>query len=602
MVEIIDQDLPLSLPSGHLNLVFMQPFIHFERPLQEPYRWQPRKALLQIRAIERTLGIARGPSNASHAHFTIFPEYAIPGTAGVAAITEAVESADWPRQTIVIGGIDGLNRKEYRSLCEGRRTFFAANNAPEKVQAEQWVNTSITWAKDRAGLVSRWLQPKLIPSEPERITPCQRMFRGGGVHVFSAKFDNGSPCRFLSLICFDWIAPLDGRHVQERILSVLNSRWKSGDPRSLHWVFVIQQNPDPNNPAFLQRTEEFLLQHTQYPHVNRHDTCIIMANNALTDGLCEPKEGGFTSLVFGPNSPFVWKNECRPTVSIYYGKHRQNGGFNRCKDVTFIEMAPCIQSAQVAVAPWIGSQTTDRCSAVEGGSVYALQTPCNDARFPERSVPPPVKWVNDQLDLIPFMAQTDMRNRPLKGDIQISEENKRSQLRIVEGSRLTQFVRKATWVDEKLYQSIKNSTPEIVDLWDDAERQGLEHAINTLSILGICYPLQVSGSDLHGIIRTPSGPIRLVAIRGPSHEECRRYFDRGFAELGPDAVLLVTRDQNNLSPTDDEVRKIYESRSDNRLRHADYSTIIGLCRRAKTKKALKESLREVLKPHEDKFV
>lgn len=601
MIEVIEQDLPLCIPSTHVNMVFMQPYLYFTKPYREPYKWQRSKQSAQLGAIDRTLAIARGTERHDHAHFTIFPEYSIPGLLGVQTVQNAVQSSEWPAETIVIGGIDGLSREEYQTLCITPGTEFSKCNAPENVAATEWVNTVITWTKDDQGIVTKWIQPKLKPSELERKTPCENMFHGGAIYLFSSQFDNNSPCRFLSVVCFDWIAAFDGRPIQHLLLSQLDERWGSGDPRPLHWVFVIQQNEKPNHPAFTQSTENFLLDHSAYPHVNRHHTCVIMANNALENRPCSHTSGGFTSFVFGPDSPFVW-NECRPTVSVSYGRHRENGMFSRCRDVTFREMGPCIQSARVAVASWLGTDTRDRCSAVEGGSVYPIVLPCSDPRFPENPVPASVKWINDELDRIGSLGTSDMKNKPLDADVDRSHTKIEAELRTLGGFQVIEYVRRATWIDPEVFKMIRVSIPEDVDLWGEDEHEGLEHTIHVLSILGLCLRLEVRQSEFHGTLYTTTGLLHVVAIRGPTHEKCRRHFDNTVIALGPDPVLLVTRDRNNLTPTEEEVTKFYEAKDQTRFRYKAYSVLIDACRRASSDHELRQSLSEVFVPYDQKFI
>ena len=165
---MIEESVSLHLPSTRVNMVFMQPYVHFELPRREPYRWEASLRSSQLDAIVRTLSLARGSDGEDHAHFTIFPEYAIPGLDGVATIQEQIESTTWPTDTIVIGGIDGLSAGEYGDLCATGDSHFAEANAPKKVGSSKWVNSAIIWAKDTGGKVTRWVQPKLHPSDLER--------------------------------------------------------------------------------------------------------------------------------------------------------------------------------------------------------------------------------------------------------------------------------------------------------------------------------------------------------------------------------------------------------------------------------------------------
>lgn len=601
MLNIIEQDIDLVLPSSHVRMVLMQPFVHFERPYTEPYKWRDAKKAGQLQAIQRTLQIANPADDRSHSHFTIFPEYAIPGVDGVRTIDEAIQSREWPIDTVIIGGVDGLSQNEYSELCRMDDTEFDQCNAPQNIGNTEWVNSVITWTKDNQGNLRKWVQPKLEPSEIERNTPCQNMFHGRSVYIFKIKFDNDVPCRFFSMVCFDWIAAINGISTQSLILSELNRRWGNSDPKSIHWVFVIQQNPKPNDRDFLVNTETFLLDHQDYQFVHKRFASVVLANNALQDGSCGREEGGFTSFVYEPNSPFVW-DECRPTVSVCYNRYRDNGGFTRCRDVTFREMGPCIQCANVTVVPWLGARTRDRCSAIDGGSVYPLQTPCLDPRLPEKPVPASVKWVNDELDSIPLLSDGAMNCRPLEPQVQHSQTSVTDKYREIEEHILNNFVRLSTWIDSETLNQLRKQPFENADFWEKIEQEGLKHTVYVLSLLRLCHNTEVSGSVFHGTIQTPDGLLNIVAVRGPTHEECRKHFDHMVVASGSDPVIFVTHDEENLIPTEDELKKIYEVTGDTRLRHMAYAVLIDKCRQAASVQLLRGALADIFRSEDEKFI
>src|SRR5437016_14569711 len=90
----------VRLPAGLIGMVVMQPFLDLT---DEPFRWQPARRVEQIAAIEHALGIARSADHgAEKTHFTVIPEYSIPGLDNVARMETVLRDPSWPAGTIVI--------------------------------------------------------------------------------------------------------------------------------------------------------------------------------------------------------------------------------------------------------------------------------------------------------------------------------------------------------------------------------------------------------------------------------------------------------------------------------------------------------------------
>ena len=103
MIEVVEKKIGVIFPSQQIKMVAMQPHVHLTDT--EPFRWPDGEKEKQIVGIKRTLEIAKN----KQAHFTLFPEYSIPGLDGVGAIDEVIANNDWPNNTIIIGGVDGLS-------------------------------------------------------------------------------------------------------------------------------------------------------------------------------------------------------------------------------------------------------------------------------------------------------------------------------------------------------------------------------------------------------------------------------------------------------------------------------------------------------------
>src|SRR4030067_1611285 len=167
MIEIKEVQPNITLPIGGIGIVVLQPFI--ELGGDEPFRWLNNEKAKQIERITRTLEIARQVDHGCEkTHFTIFPEYSIPGLEGVEKIQEILESGSWKPGTFVIGGVDGLTKNDYLILCGQDYTEVFPQSRPENVSTTQWVNCCITWVKDSDGSLKKWIQLKLVPSWLER--------------------------------------------------------------------------------------------------------------------------------------------------------------------------------------------------------------------------------------------------------------------------------------------------------------------------------------------------------------------------------------------------------------------------------------------------
>jgi hypothetical protein len=110
----------------------MQPFLKLTPT--EPYRCAYDARQTQLESIQQTLKVAAlADHGAGITHFTIFPEYSIPGMDGVRLIEAAITDDDWPCGTVVIGGIDALDSEAYTELCTQTGSFVNERNAPSHV-------------------------------------------------------------------------------------------------------------------------------------------------------------------------------------------------------------------------------------------------------------------------------------------------------------------------------------------------------------------------------------------------------------------------------------------------------------------------------------
>lgn len=400
MIHIEDVDLTgnnVLLPTHLVGVVVMQPFLNLTG---EPFRCLPAHKAERLAALERTLGIAKAADHgAGKTHFTLFPEYSIPGMDGILHIEAILRDPSWPSGTIVVGGTDALSKGDYTTLCGEPDTFVDLDrNGPTHVPANEWVNCCITWVKGGGGELSRWLQPKLAPAWPEQNIAHTQMFHGQSMFLFRCSFDNGSPCRFFSLLCFDWIGAVDGQLIPKQILAQIQAK---GQEVSLSWVFVPQHNKKPSHAAFLTGVAEFF-EETNFPLVFRHRCSVVFANTAGRETPGRATDNGCSGFVLSPLSPFDLLG-CHPTYSGRPRLLRGSDALGQCKDTLFREKGACIHSfSQNLLAP-LGA--AGHSLPIYRANVHSIAAGATDPRAPGTYVTAAVKWVNDALDELPCLSQ-----------------------------------------------------------------------------------------------------------------------------------------------------------------------------------------------------
>ncbi len=157
-VETVDLEAQnFRFPSDRVGIVIAQPFVpDGSLSAVEPYQCVAASRQERLGVLSQTLDVSRAAHHGlQKTHFTIFPEYGIPGLEGIALIDGTVRANNWPPGTIVIGGTDGLTQAQYRELLEGTSTHCdAQRNGPDQV-GDRWVNCAITWVKHADGTVER---------------------------------------------------------------------------------------------------------------------------------------------------------------------------------------------------------------------------------------------------------------------------------------------------------------------------------------------------------------------------------------------------------------------------------------------------------------
>ena len=536
MVHIDTVDLSsrnVTLPNDRVGMVVAQPYVTLSDV--EPFQASGAAKTNQLEVVRNTLEVARAaPHGEEKTHFTIFPEYTIPGIEGIQLVQDALEGNDWPVGTIVIGGTDALTKAQFSALCATPETHFdSANNALDRIAEEAWINCKITWIKTGDGRVQRWLQPKLSPAWAELNVQCQQMFCGSSVYMFRGSFADGTQYRFCSLVCFDWIASVGGKKVWQWILESLhNQATQAGADFALSWFFVVQSNPKPSHDTFLSEVGRFFDQ-TVLRGARRDRACLIFANCAGHSGLGRAETFGHTSLIFPPQTLFADPN-CSPTFSSGGVRFRASTLLSGYHDILFRERGACIHSFVQINPSSLPPGPAGRTIALHNAAVFPLNGSV-DRRAPSAPVPASIKWLNDELDGIRKLSSA-YPTVPLANDVEATHRQNVMALRQVSPQAATDAIKLAT----------QQSTAKHPDEWSDVESEALENLVNTLNIISLgSPPPAVAADSVHATVTLSDHAVDLVAIRGLSHEDCLEHV-RDLVPKPGRPMLIVSRDRDNI--------------------------------------------------------
>ncbi len=570
-MRVSEQQIDVTLPSNAVRMLIAQPFLEFQAPVQEPFALTPACVQRLEDAIDNTFATVA----AYHPRFVLFPEFSVPGIAGVQRIAQHLVSNAILAPLVVVVGVSGLSKTEYTSLCARADVAqIDQENDPQQVQQDQWVNAAVTFVKDNTGAVSIWLQPKISPSWTEGNRNHQRMFHGGVVRIFRGRFDNNVACRFLSLLCFDWVGREAGVAVTDAVLQQFGAAYEAtGSPQDLNWVFVLQHNPSPNHATFLTATQRILTQPI-HAFARCRDAAVVMACTASARTPARREPYGYSSLVFGPLAPFD-SNGCRPTFATQSSRLRGATTLSTCKDVVFREMGECIHAAEVRIPASVVPDPTDRTAAIVQAEAMPLIGAVVDPRIPGTSVPAVVKWVNDELDEIPDLCTAYFAGNPLQPALQTSHNN------VVDGYRRLPSQDLAIRVDGACAarfsrDSALDPAGDVDTAWDVPERSGLRHVIQTLTLVGGAAAVDIVNSQLHAR-HSPSG-IEIAAIAGPTHADCMQAFQKLAGRTHAPIVFVSRDDTNNMPHLPREVESFADPRRGAGVRLTDAHTLLNEAR------------------------
>jgi len=548
MVAVVEVDLDalgVRFPRGEVAMVIAQPHVVFVA--QEPFTWAPAERQRALQCIDETLAVSRGCAHgAQKTHFTVFPECTVPGLDGVDRIVTAMLSAEWPSETVVIGGVDGLTKHQFAELVQKPNTTYdEVENRLDQIKAHQWVNCVVTWAKLPTGEVHCWVQPKLSPAWIELDVEYMSMYQGRSIYVFKGIHSNADvPYQFATLLCFDWIGSMGAKRMWEWLLEGIATRaGQLGGILPLTWLFVAQCNPAPSHASFMSQVGPFF-DPGQYPRVTRDETCLVMANVAGKKTPGKADRYG-QSAVIVTQSRFS-RPECAPTYGNGGAPQRGAGILENFRDAVFRERGACIHSFLVTHPSTLPPGSAGRRFALREPAVHPLEG-VNDPRAPGYAVPAVVKWMNDELDEPSKSLATKYAQLPLAAEAEAAHQRTVDELRKLEADALGKTVNFACLTASK-------GTP---DEWKDGEGNAVKHLLHTFSILNVAqYPTTFHGSGAQATIMKGETSLEVVAVIGASHEDCDKHVLNCLpAHKGQ--LVVVSRDEDN-TPWDPRFKSIYD--------------------------------------------
>lgn len=603
-LEVNEVIINVTFPPDKLGIVMMQPYIRLNGDAQ-PYKWftDNNKVTNQLAVIKHTLSISKEKTHgANKTHFTLFPEYSIPGLEGVKLIDDVVNESDWENGTIIIGGIHGLNKTEYTELCGQSNVEVANCNKPVNVSTTEWVNCIITWVKETDGKIIKFVQPKCCPCLEETFLPDSEMFKGNAITMFKCKRDN-IDFRFLSMICYDWIGSLNGNLFFWNVLEKIQEIFLN-DARPLDLCFVIMHNPKPNDSKFLQNARDFFQLNNNYTGVLRHNTLLFFVNSAGGNLPGQYVRYGGSCIIYSPDSRYFTTGNLS-TYATSTKKIRKSNILDRCKDSYLREQGECVHSLNLTLPHVINLDHTGRQKHLKA-KVHPIDTTSTDKRIPNEEVPASVKWINDKLDIDCSSSCNSLYEHPnFCAQIETSHKELISQLRKLDDKRIVNFIECAifdlllflkngkdlrnTHFEDRIIRG--NVKQHIVDHWEEEEITVLKEILYILSILKICYlSLTIENSIYHASIECRGQLFNILYVE---HVNDFDTLQKTILSDGKSIVILILKTNHvlqNITHVKDDTGKSKFTDPFNNVRYINFADFYNVYKLSNNVQDIKQNL------------
>jgi hypothetical protein len=253
---------------------------------------------------------------------------------------------------------------------------------------------------------------------------------------------------------------------------------------------------------------------------------------------------------------------------------RSSDALGTCKDTIFREMGECIHAAEVRVPNFVTFDASDRTPPLQQTAVYPLIPPSAEPRVPGGSVSAVVKWTNDELDAIPDFCNPYFNGSTLADPIRAAQHHSVTSYRQVPSQQLAIRIHGAS--ANRVNRNQQSVDPAAdADNWDQEERHGLRHVMQTLSLIGSVTTLDSTNSQLHA--RHESTGVEIAAVRGNTHADCMRAF-KSLAERTHSPIVFVSRDEDNTSHLPREIASFVDPRQGAGVRLTDSQNLLDTAR------------------------
>jgi hypothetical protein len=322
MVELIEKTIPIRLPvEERVSMLLAQiP----SRLRYRNYFYQLVDPQAQWASVEQVLRmVADGEDNLDRATFLVFPEVSVPFEHKDDFLT--IIEKDFRPNTVTIAGFEHITLRQFWQLlaeydadnAEAHRLTVAGMNQAEAGRPVNWCLVAV---KDDQGDLRCYVEAKTHPFFGEEFLDQPRdLYRGQYIYLFRSLH---APLSFVVLICLDYI--YRDRH-GSNILTIIRKANEIfyRERHTLDLLFVIQCNPKPEHPVFLDTAVGFYGEHLIFTPGVKNATTVLLNSSAEThiDGV-EAERGGF-----GHSALLVHKGRRLPPTSVAeYSTDQLSGG------------------------------------------------------------------------------------------------------------------------------------------------------------------------------------------------------------------------------------------------------------------------------------
>jgi len=499
-----------------LGILIMQPLIDGMLIFENRWKWKDGvEKSNQLSNLQKLMDLAENSSLAGHnteTDIVIIPEYGIPGINGLELIKRKLRESSTQNQ-IVIGGLDGMDRKEYLDLLDD-----SALSAPIKLNIQraisraQWVNSAVIIEKaDQA--ISVYLQPKFLPANAEDNTS---MCFGNQLLVFkTSPVGEFAPalCFFVP-ICFDWIGRQGLLGKLDSIVDQIKAIGRNSS--NAFWLIpVIQHNPQPYHQDFMG-SSSYRLTSDMWRDVYDQRACVIMANTASPDG-----------ITYG-QSAFIYPRRDEPLNQLprHTATSKKRQYLSGCGERRFRENGPVIHSVQ-----YVPPTATSGCSGDPRDIFREAKLLCLDNRLSlicSRRWPLTAtaicaysKVIGDYLD----RAWSELSSEELSDLTDVYREKLQRLVIIMRSDNSDKIKNKMALLCRW------DGYSDNCDTWEfNNEGKAIENLVREQSIFSIAYDSFESEKSFHGVFSINDSHYALMMIDGnqqKGHIELEREIAEG---------------------------------------------------------------------------